>query len=80
MDNVFYDEQSDTFNPIDFDDAVYHWFIMDVEQSLNNLREDLPIERYGRATEEFTGCTGMSIGLPMMNGWNCLTNLKPESG
>ena len=33
-DNVFYDE-----NVIDFDDAMYHWYVMDIEQSLESLQD-----------------------------------------
>lgn len=41
LDNVFYDEESGRITVIDFDDAHYHWFGMDVVATLNNLREEL---------------------------------------
>lgn len=41
-DNVFYDEQTHTCNVIDFDDAMYHWYVMDIERALDSLREEIP--------------------------------------
>ncbi|MNW31943.1 homoserine kinase [compost metagenome] len=38
-DNVFYDEASSTCYAIDFDDAMYHWYVMDVEKALDSLTE-----------------------------------------
>ncbi|MNO35691.1 homoserine kinase [compost metagenome] len=43
-DNVFYDEPANTVNVIDFDDAMYHWYAVDMEQSLDSLREAVPPE------------------------------------
>ena len=42
LDNVFYDEASKICSVIDFDDAMYHWYTMDVARTLNNLTEELP--------------------------------------
>lgn len=39
-DNVFYDPAEDICLVIDFDDGMYHWFAMDVEQALMSLEED----------------------------------------
>jgi Ser/Thr protein kinase RdoA (MazF antagonist) len=36
-DNVFYDPAAQTCNVIDFDDAMYHWYMMDIERALNSL-------------------------------------------
>jgi Ser/Thr protein kinase RdoA (MazF antagonist) len=41
LDNVFYDEESHSCYAIDFDDAMYHWYAMDVEQSLDSLRDEI---------------------------------------
>lgn len=39
LDNVFYDEAAEAVNVIDFDDAMYHWYAMDIEQALDSLQE-----------------------------------------
>ena len=41
-DNVFYDEISQACSVIDFDDAMYHWYIMDVTQALCQLKTLAP--------------------------------------
>ncbi|KAB1434491.1 phosphotransferase enzyme family protein [Candidatus Galacturonibacter soehngenii] len=41
MDNVFYDEKTKSCSVIDFDDGMYHWFALDVEQVLFSLRDEL---------------------------------------
>ena len=41
LDNVFYDEITGTCNVIDFDDAMYHWYVMDIEQSLDSIKQEL---------------------------------------
>lgn len=46
-DNVFYDEGSQSCYAIDFDDSMYHWYAMDVEQSLDSLREEIEPEQMG---------------------------------
>lgn len=38
-DNVFFDEESISCNVIDFDDSMYHWFVMDIEQALASLQD-----------------------------------------
>lgn len=35
-DNVFYDSTSEECYAIDFDDAMYHWYAMDIEQALKS--------------------------------------------
>lgn len=45
LDNLFFDEASNTFNVIDFDDSVYHWYVMDMVQAVESITEDLPDER-----------------------------------
>jgi len=53
LDNVFYDARSEAYSVIDFDDAVYHWFVMDIEQSLDSIRSELPEERKEQAPRCF---------------------------
>jgi Ser/Thr protein kinase RdoA (MazF antagonist) len=38
LDNVFYDEISKKYSIIDFGSSMYHWYSMDIEQSLNKLK------------------------------------------
>lgn len=39
-DNVFYDEGSGQCSVIDFDDAMYHWYVMDIMQALEAIRDE----------------------------------------
>ena len=34
LDYIFYDISTDMLNIIDFDDSMYHWYAMDIEQAL----------------------------------------------
>ncbi|ERJ11336.1 phosphotransferase enzyme family protein [Haloplasma contractile] len=52
-DNVFYDEESGLFTPIDFDDSVYHWYVVDIERSLNSIEEEFPKELHEQYTKKF---------------------------
>ncbi|WP_374020403.1 hypothetical protein ABU162_12735 [Paenibacillus thiaminolyticus] len=36
---MFYDETSHSCHVIDFDDAMYHWYAMDIEQALASLQD-----------------------------------------
>jgi Ser/Thr protein kinase RdoA (MazF antagonist) len=40
MDNVFWDEKACLFNVFDFDDAMYHWFAMDIVSALADLFDE----------------------------------------
>lgn len=53
LDNVFYNEITETYNPIDFDDAMYHWYALDIEQSLDSIKEDMPEEQVEPSINEF---------------------------
>ncbi|MCR8644336.1 phosphotransferase [Paenibacillus sp. N1-5-1-14] len=46
FDNVFYDQGTGGCNAIDFDDSMYHWYVMDVEQSLDSLHDVVAEEVY----------------------------------
>lgn len=43
-DNVFYDETSQFCSVIDFDDAMYHWFVMDIVQALDAIRDEMELD------------------------------------
>ncbi len=53
LDNVFYDEITHTYNPIDFDDSMYHWYGADIEQSLDSIKEEIPEAEVENAVKEF---------------------------
>lgn len=46
LDNVFYDEKTGAFHVIDFDDSMYHFFAMDIQQALDSLREEMDTQAY----------------------------------
>jgi len=46
LDNIFYEEASKKYSVIDFGDSIYHWYIMDIEKSLSNLKEEYPQNDY----------------------------------
>lgn len=52
-DNVFYDAASNSYYPIDFDDAMYHWYTVDIEQALDSIKGEIEGERYEHAAECF---------------------------
>ncbi|QTD41836.1 phosphotransferase enzyme family protein [Sporosarcina sp. Te-1] len=43
-DNVFYDEQTASCYAIDFDDSMYHWYVMDIVQAIDSLEDCVPPE------------------------------------
>ncbi|KOP82724.1 hypothetical protein AMS60_09680 [Bacillus sp. FJAT-21945] len=52
-DNVFYDEKSQSCNIIDFDDAMYHWYAVDIEQALYSLQDCIPAEMFQQKQQCF---------------------------
>ena len=52
-DNLFFNEVDGSVHPIDFDDAVYHWYVMDIVQALESLKEELPESAYDSACNCF---------------------------
>lgn len=52
-DNMFYHAESQLIFAIDFDDAMYHWYAMDIEQALDSLRDELPSDAYVLSRERF---------------------------
>jgi len=53
FDNVFYDAETNEITPIDFDDAMYHWYGMDVEQAIDSLKDCDKFDDIDNAVEEF---------------------------
>ncbi|UTE76655.1 phosphotransferase enzyme family protein [Rossellomorea sp. KS-H15a] len=52
-DNVFYDAQSQSCYVIDFDDAMYHWYVMDIERTLDSLQDCILPELFQEKKECF---------------------------
>lgn len=46
LDSIFYDNLEKTCSVIDFDDAMYHWYVMDIEQTLDCLKDEVPENEY----------------------------------
>ena len=42
-DNVFYDESTRQCSVIDFDDAMYHWYVMDIVQALFAIQDEMDV-------------------------------------
>lgn len=53
LDNVFYDKEKKTCSVIDFDDGMYHWYALDIEQVFDSLEEKLSGEALQIAKNEF---------------------------
>ncbi|HEX3043141.1 MAG TPA: phosphotransferase, partial [Bacillota bacterium] len=53
LDNVFWDETNNCFSVIDFDDAQYHWFVMDLEQAVESLCEEGTADNQAQAKGNF---------------------------
>lgn len=72
FDNVFYDEATNSCNAIDFDDSMYHWYAMDIEQALDSLQDEVSSESYSQKEQcfldgyktEFTISDDLSMLLP----------------
>lgn len=52
-DNVFYDKETGNCSVIDFDDAMYHWYVMDIEQGLYSLKREVQAEKYEQTKKNF---------------------------
>ena len=53
LDNVFYDDETKSCAVIDFDDGMYHWYALDVEQAFDSLGEELNGTTLQNAKDEF---------------------------
>jgi Ser/Thr protein kinase RdoA (MazF antagonist) len=52
-DNVFYDAASGGCSVIDFDDAMYHWYMMDITQALWSLKGELDGQAFAQKKAVF---------------------------
>lgn len=52
-DNVFYDEASRKYGVIDFEDGMYHWYALDIEQALDSLGDELDGKGFESAKTAF---------------------------
>lgn len=52
-DNVFYDEAAQQISVIDFDDSLFHFYALDVEQALDSLGELVPPAHFPQARSIF---------------------------
>jgi Ser/Thr protein kinase RdoA (MazF antagonist) len=52
-DNVFYDEQTNVCHAIDFDDSMYHWYVMDIQQALDSLEDCISPELFVQKKQSF---------------------------
>ncbi|MCM1989362.1 phosphotransferase enzyme family protein [Oceanirhabdus seepicola] len=41
LDNIIYNVENNTMTVIDFDDSMYHWFVMDIVQALESIAEEV---------------------------------------
>lgn len=53
LDNIFYDKFTDTLNIIDFDDSMYHWYAMDIEQALDSIANEISCEDFSLMRDSF---------------------------
>lgn len=74
LDNVFYDEKTNSCSVIDFDDGMYSWFASDIGQCFDSLEEELSEEKLDKAkiafiegyTTEYTFTDEMQRVFPIM--------------
>ena len=65
-DNVFWDENSRRCTTIDFEDGMYHFFLVDLEQALDALLENIPADRQAIAKNTF------------LRGYQSVKTLQPD--
>lgn len=67
-DNIFYDEKNRICNVIDFEDGLYHWFALDIEQVFDSLSECMNEEKFAIARKVFLNgyCTEFDISDEML--------------
>lgn len=53
LDNVFFDDKTKSCFVIDFDDSMYHWYAVDIEQVFDSLEEKLDTEKTEQAKRMF---------------------------
>ena len=65
-DNVFWDENNQCCTAIDFEDGMYHFFLVDLEQALDALLENIPTDRQLNAKNAF------------LRGYQSIKALEPD--
>ena len=65
-DNVFWDENNQCCIAIDFEDSMYHFFLVDLEQALAELLENIPAEKQSIAKNTF------------LQGYQSVKTLEPD--
>lgn len=65
-DNVFWDGESQSCAAIDFEDGMYHFFLVDVEQALDELTGIVPVHWRSGAKDAF------------LRGYESVRALEPE--
>lgn len=65
-DNVFWDENNQRCTAIDFEDGMYHFFLVDLEQALDALMENIPADRQSAAKDVF------------LRGYQSVKTLEPD--
>lgn len=65
-DNVFWDENTQCCTAIDFEDGMYHFFLVDLEQALDALLENIPADRHSIAKDTF------------LRGYQSVKTLEPD--
>lgn len=53
VDNVFYDEETKVCNVIDFEDGMYHWYGLDIEQVFDSLLDIVEVNKLEEAKMQF---------------------------
>ncbi|MTI46322.1 MAG: hypothetical protein FH761_00660 [Firmicutes bacterium] len=53
LDNIFYNRSNNQIIPIDFDDSMYHWYMMDIERSINSIKSEVDPEKVDKFVELF---------------------------
>lgn len=62
-DNVFYDEASGACGVIDFDDAMYHWYVMDIVQALDSLKKEVAKDAFAQKKAVFLSGYGSQFAI-----------------
>lgn len=79
-DNVFYDETNGTCSVIDFDDAMYHWYMLDIVQALDSLKREVPADVFAQKkalflsgyTSQFAIDDDLLAGMPFFRRFTSL--------
>jgi len=66
-DNVFYNDAISRYSIVDFDDSMYHWYGLDIEQSVCCIKDELPEDLHEQAVSMF------------LNGYRSVTDLDDST-